>query len=393
MSRTQDPAGAEHDDDRPFPLSGVRVVDFSHVLSGPFCTMLMGDLGAEVIKIERPGVGDENRRMRRYAGRTESDEDYFYPMNRNKKSIEANLKDPADRERILKLIETADVVVENFTPGAMGRLGLDYESLRAINERIIYCSVSGYGQTGPYRDRKAYDSIVQAMAGVMAITGEADGPPLRSGLMFGDLSGALYAFGAILVSLYARERTGKGNYIDLAMADALLSLYSTNAAEYLAIGKAPGRNGSENPGRSPTGSYLCGDGRYIQIMGGSNTLWPRFCAAMELPDLLADPRFETNESRIAHRRALRAMLEPAFRTRPAAEWVERLSEFGLPVAPINTLDDALRDEQYLHRKMDLRLQHPRSGEVRTINNPFRFSSYRSWRSSAPPVLGQHNKDY
>jgi len=393
MSRTAEPGTEEPQDDRPFPLSGVRVVDFSHVLSGPFCTMLMGDLGAEVIKIERPGVGDENRRMRRYAGRSAEDEDYFYPMNRNKQSLELNLKDPADRDRVLKLIATSDVVVENYTPGAMGRLGLDYESLCAVNPRIIYCSVSGYGQTGPYRDRKAYDSIVQAMAGVMSITGEANGPPLRSGLMFGDLSGALYAFGSILVSLYARERTGKGNYIDLSMADALLSLFSTNAAEYLAIGKPPARNGSENPGRSPTGSYLCGDDRYIQIMGGSNTLWPRFCEALEVPDIAGDPRFDSNENRIRNRRDLRDLLEPVFRTRPAADWVERLSRFGLPVAPINTLADAMEDAQFLHREMDLRLEHPRSGKVRTINNPFRFSSYRSWRTGAPPLLGQHNNEY
>ena len=379
--------------DKPFPLDGVRVVDFSHVLSGPFCTMLLADLGAEVIKIERPGAGDENRRMRTYKGRGESDEDYFYPMNRNKKSVTLNLKDPRDRGRVLVLIEGADVVVENFTPGTMAKLGLGYESLSAINPGLIYCSISGYGQTGPYRDRKAYDFIVQAVTGVMSITGERDGPPLRAGLMFGDLSGALYALSSILVSLYAREKTGRGNYIDLAMADALLSLFSTNAAEYLAVGRAPQRWGSENPGRSPTGSYLCADGKYIQVMGGSDRIWSGFCRATGLEDLIEDEHFATNELRIANRDALRAVLEPVFLTRSAEEWVERLSGHGCPVAPINRLDEVMEDAHFRHRQMELPLEHPASGSIRTINNPFRFSAWSSWRDAPPPLLGQHNDDY
>lgn len=377
----------------PHPLTGVRVVDFSHVLSGPYCTMLLADLGAEVIKIERPGTGDENRRMRSYEGRSAGDEDYFYPMNRNKKSVELNLKDEADHARALKLIEGADVVVENFTPGTMAKLSLDYATLSAANPGLIYCSISGYGQTGPYRDRKAYDSIVQAVCGVMSITGEKNGPPVRSGLMFGDLSGALYAFSSIMVSLFARERTGKGTYIDLAMADALLSLFSTNAAEYLAVGKPPHRAGSENPGRSPTGSYLCADDRYVQVMGGSDRLWGHFCNATGLDDLRDDPRFSSNEARIKNRDALRARLEPVFRERAAHEWVNRLSEHGCPAARINTLDEALADAQFQHRQMRLPLEHPASGQIHTINNPFRFSAWSTWRDAPPPLLGQHNEDY
>lgn len=378
---------------QPFPLEGVRILDFSHVLSGPYCTMLMADMGAEVVKIERPGTGDENRRMRSYEGRGEGDEDYFYPMNRNKKSVELNLKNAEDRERAMRLVENSDVVVENFTPGAMKKLGLDYENISKLNERIIYCSISGYGQTGPYRDRKAYDSIVQAVSGVMSITGERDGPPLRSGLMFGDLTAALYALSSILVSLYARERTGRGNYIDLSMTDALLSLYSTNAAEYLAVRKVPQRWGSENPGRSPTGSYRCADDRYIQVMGGSNTLWPNFCTAVELPELAEDARFATNEVRIANRDELRELLTPVFLRRSAEDWVEKLTEHGLPVAPINTLDEVMHDPHFRHRQMELRLDHPRSGEIRTINNPFRFSNYATCRDGAPPLLGEHNDEY
>lgn len=378
---------------RPFPLTGVRILDFSHVLSGPYCTMLLGDLGAEVIKVERPDVGDENRRMRQFQGRSEKDQDYFYPMNRNKMSIVLNLKDPKDLARAVELSKSADVVVENFTPGAMKKLGLDYQTLSAEHPGLVYCSISGYGQTGPYRNRKAYDSIIQAVAGVMSITGEPDGPPLRSGLMFADLSGAMYAFSSILVSLYAREKTGKGNYIDLSMADALLSLYSTNAAEYLAIGKVPSRAGSENPGRSPTGSYQCRDDRFVQIMGGSNALWPNFCTALSMPELIDDPRFSSNDLRIENRKELREILRPVFRQRLAQEWVDRLSEAGLPIAPINSLADAMDDPHFQFRQMELPLEHPHSGRIRTINNPFRFSSYETWRSSPPPLLGEHDDDY
>jgi len=379
-------------DDAPdiYPLAGVKVVDFTHVLSGPYCTMLMADLGAEVVKIERPGRGDENRRMRTYEGRSPEDEDYFYPMNRNKRSLEVDLKDPAEREMLEGLLREADVVVENFTPGTMAKLGLDYASVRALNSAIIYCSISGYGQSGPYRDRKAYDSIIQAVSGVMSITGEADGPPVRSGLMFADLSGAMFAFSGILASLYGRKETGRGNYIDLSMSDALLSLYSTNAAEYLAVGKVPQRAGSENPGRSPTGSYVCADGKHIQIMGGSDTLWPRFCKVLAIEHLIDDPRFDSNETRIRNRVALREILTPILDSQPSEHWVETLNGIGVPAAPINSLADVLHDEHFRHRQMELTLEHPKSGHIRTINNPFRFSSYRTWRTDPPPLLGEHN---
>ncbi|WP_163851899.1 CaiB/BaiF CoA transferase family protein [Pseudooceanicola aestuarii] len=388
MQQNQNDGTAPQD----YPLDGIRVVDFTHVLSGPYCTMLLADLGADVVKIERPDRGDENRRMRSYPGRTPEDEDYFYPMNRNKRSIEVNLKDPDQRPRLEALIREADVVVENFTPGTMKKLGLDYDSLRKINPGLIYCSISGYGQTGPYRDRRAYDSIIQAVAGVMSITGEPDGPPARAGLMFADLSGAMYAFSSILTSLYAREKTGKGNFIDLSMSDALLSLYSTNAAEYMAVGRVPGRAGSENPGRSPTGSYVCADGKYIQIMGGSDTLWPRFCEVIGVDGLAEDPRFVSNETRIKNRIALREILTPVLDSQASDHWVEAFNRIGVPAAPINTLADVLDDDHFRAREMELQLTHPKSGTIRTINNPFRFSAYRTWKTNPPPLLGQHNDD-
>lgn len=375
------------------PLDGILVADFTHVLSGPYCTMLMADLGAEVVKIERPGRGDENRRMRNYPGRSEADEDYFYPMNRNKKSVEVDLKDSEARRKLDNLLLRADVVVENFTPGAMKKLGLDYENLRKLNPEVIYCSISGFGQTGPYSNRKAYDSIVQAISGVMSITGAPDGPPQRSGLMFADLSGAMYAFSSIMTSLFARERTGKGTYIDLSMSDALLSLYSTNAAEFMAVGKPPLRAGSENPGRSPTGSYLCSDDKYIQIMGGSDTLWRPFCAALGLDDLYDDPLFVSNETRIANRDRLLDLLTPVFATKSSQEWVNTLNTLGVPAAPINSLKEIFEDPHFLERGMLQVLEHPKSGPIKTISNPFRFSTWDTSRNIPPPVLGQHNSEY
>ncbi|QQK77796.1 CoA transferase [Salicibibacter cibarius] len=375
-----------------YPLENIKIVDFSRVLSGPFCTMLLGDLGAEVIKIEKPDIGDENRNVRTYAGRTKEDEDYFYPMNRNKKSVEINLKNSSEKEKVYNLIKEADVIVENFTPGTMEKLQLDYSSVKEINEKIIYCSISGFGQQGLYKDRKAYDSIVQAITGVMAITGNPGESPLRSGLMFGDLTGSLYALSSILVSLYARERSGLGNHIDLSLADSLLSLYSTNAAEYLAVGNLPERGGSENPGRSPTGNYLCSDGKFIQIMGGSDILWPKFCEVVGILEFEYDDRFKTNEARILNRDELRKILTPIFLKHTSSYWVKKFNEHGVPSAPINTLADVLEDKHFIERNMELKLEHQKSGTIRAINNPFRFSSYNSYKLSPPPLLGQDNEE-
>jgi crotonobetainyl-CoA:carnitine CoA-transferase CaiB-like acyl-CoA transferase len=375
-----------------YPLQNIKVLDFTRVLSGPFCTMLLADLGAEVIKIEKPKVGDENRKVRTYKGRTENDEDYFYPMNRNKKSIEIDLKSPEDREILLPLILSADVIVENFKPGTMKKLGLDYQSVQKLNEDIIYCSISGFGQEGLYRDRKAYDSIIQAITGVMSITGVPGEKPLRSGLMFGDLSGALYAFSAIAISLYAREKYKKGNYIDLALADSLLSLFSTNAAEFLANGKSPQPAGAENPNRSPTGYYTCKDGQYVQIMAGSAALWPKFCEIMGIKELEKDERFITNEARIVNKQALQTILTPIFLSHHSDYWVQTLNKNGVPCAPINTLADVFADEHFQDREMELVLDHPISGKICTINNPFRFSSYKTWKKNPPPLLGQNNHE-
>lgn len=375
-----------------FPLEGIKVVDFSRVLSGPFCTMLLADLGAEVIKVEMPKVGDENRKVRTYEGRTEKDEDYFYPMNRNKKSIEVDLKTDKGKELVKELISKGDVVVENFKPGTMKRLNLDYDSIYNVNKKIIYCSISGFGQTGPYADRKAYDSIIQAFTGVMSVTGEMGGKPLRSGLMFGDLSASLYALSSIMVSLYAREKTGLGNNIDLSLADSLLSLFSTNAAEFLANGNTPKPSGAENPGRFPTGSYKCKDQKYIQIMAGSDVIWPLFCKVLNKEGLSDNPLYSTNELRVQNKEKLRKEIIPILEGKSSLYWEEEFNKNGVPCSPINTLKEAFRNEHFEARQMKLPVEHPISGTVYTINNPFRFSSYSTWKSNPPPILGQNNNE-
>lgn len=364
------------------PLDGVRVVDFSRVVSGPFCTMLLGDLGAEVVKIESPD-GDETRRIRKFDGRRPQDEDFFYAVNRNKKSVVLDLKQQTDRTHAEEMISTADILVENFAPGTMARLGLDYGSVTRIRPDIIYCAISGFGHDSPYSSWKAYDTVIQAFSGVMRIHAE-DEVPRPFGLLIGDMSSALYAFGAIVVALYARTITGEGTFIDLSMADALLSLWGTVAAEFLANGQLPrGR-----PTRSPAGTYLCSDGIYIAVMASSEKMWPAFCIVMGLEELLGDPRLASNTERVAHSTELDQIIDNKFAQRPRAEWLALLRAAGIACAPVNTLRDALTDPHFEHRSMELQIDHPVSGTIRTINNPLRMTGYRTWRTIPPPLLGQ-----
>lgn len=369
-----------------YPLEGLLVADFSQVVSGPFCSMLLGDLGATVIKIERP-EGEENRRVRRFAGRAEQDEDFFYAVNRSKRSVVADLRQADDRARVYALCCQADVVLENFAPGVMERWGLGYQHIVAQNPTIVYCSISGFGAASPYRERRAYDSTIQAFTGVMEVTGEPKGPPQRAGLLVADVTAALYAFGAILVALYARARTGRGTWIDLAMADALLSSWATVAAEFLATARLPRRTGMRSRLRSPAGTFRCADGRYVEIMAGSPRLWPLFCQAVGAPEWTEDARFATMESRLNHQPELDEMLERIFAQRSAAEWEAVLTQQGVPASRVNTLAEALASDHAKAREMLLALEHPTSGRIQTINHPFRFSNWESRPRRAPPQLG------
>jgi formyl-CoA transferase/CoA:oxalate CoA-transferase len=365
----------------------VRVLDFTRVLSGPFATMVLADLGADVVKIERPGSGDETRGVVRYEGRTEQDEDYFYVANRNKRSLTLDLKNPAGNAAARRLAAGADVLVENFSGGVMERLGLDDATLRPLNPGLIYCSISGFGQVGPYRDHKSYDGIIQAMAGVMSVTGERDGPPLRTGIMIGDLSGALYGVIGILAALRERERSGLGQVVDVSLFASLISLLTVNAAEYLANGRVPSATGSDNPNRSPARAFRAGDGRHLQLMAATPNLWAAFCRAAELTHLMEDERFRTHQDRLAHREELSALIEKRLRERTRDDWVKLLNDAGVPCGPVNSLDEVFADPQVVATSLLTTVEHPRSGPIRQVAPPLRLSRTGAAIRSAPPLLG------
>lgn len=371
-------------------LEGVGVLDFTRVLSGPYCTMMLGDMGADVIKIEEPTKGDEQRTLVVY--RRPEDEDFFYPMNRNKRSVAVDLKAEEGKQIIYDLVRHVDVVVENFSPGVTERLGIDYPRLSELNPGIVYCSISGFGQTGPYRDRKAYDGIVQAMAGAMSVTGFEDGPPTRFALMVGDISSAFVAAFAILSAYVHRLRTGDGQYIDVSMLDSLISMWSTSAAQFLATGKVPVRHGNEMPQRCPCNCYATGDGRHLEIIANTPVLYPRLCEALGMPDLARDPRFDTMAKRIANRKELNAIIQDKLVEKPVDEWVEILAAAGVPSGKVNNLDEVFSDPHVLAREMLQFVEHPVSGPIRQIGLPYKLSGTPGAIRRHPPLLGQHTEE-
>jgi crotonobetainyl-CoA:carnitine CoA-transferase CaiB-like acyl-CoA transferase len=370
-------------------LTGIRVLDLTRVLSGPHATMILGDLGADVVKIERPHDGDETRGVVQYEGRSVDDEDYFYASNRGKCSVTLDLKHPEGQRVAFELASQADVIVENFTPGVVDRLGLGYERVSGSNPDIVYCSISGFGQSGPYRTWKGYDSIIQAMSGSMSITGEPDGPPLRAGLMIGDLSGALYAAIGILGALVHRGNGGGGQYIDISMHSSLVSLLSVSAAEYLANGRVPSASGAENPNRAPSKTQQAGDGRYLHIMAATPNLWRAFCTAVELEELLDDPRFKEHADRLKNREELNEIIANRLKERSADEWLEILREAGVPCGPVLNVGEVLSDEHLAEVGMLQTMEHRRSGTLRTIGSPLAMSRTPARIRRPPPLLGEH----
>ena len=385
-------AGTDAAEARFAPLEGVRVLDLTRVLAGPYATMLLGDLGADVVKVERPMVGDETRSVVTYPGRASHDEDYFYVANRNKRSIALDLKDEAGLATARELATVADVVVENFRPGVVQRLGLDVGSVRETNPKVIYCSVSGFGQTGPRRVRPSYDGIIQAMSGLMSLTGDPDGPPTRAGIMIADLSGGLLAVVAIMAALEERRRTGRGSHIDVALLESLVGMLGVHAAEYLATGRVPGRTGSSNPNRAPAGAFRTADGRYVQLMASTDHLWEALCAALEAGWLTADPRFATQQDRLTNRGALDAALQEIFLSMDADEVTGRLDRAGVPCAPVLDVGQALTQEQVVVRGLVREVDHPMSGGIRQIGFPALFDGKRPEVDRPPPVLDQDRAD-
>ncbi|MCW2599728.1 MAG: Formyl-CoA transferase [Frankiales bacterium] len=363
------------------PLEGLLVVDFSRVLAGPFATMMLADLGARVIKVEKPDTGDDSRA---YGPFLHDQSLYFARVNRGKESIALDLRDPTDQAVALSLVSRADVLVENFRPGVMDRLGLGPAVLLERHPRLVYCSISGFGHSGPWSQRPAYDAVVQGMSGLMAITGAADGPPVKPGSPIADLSAGLYAFGGITSALVGRNATGRGTHLDVAMYDATISLLEGAALSWLATGVEPGRIGNAHYSIAPFDTFACAD-RDITICAANDLLFGALCSTLGLPALLTDNRFATNALRHAERAAMKAQLESVLRTRPAAHWLTVLEAAGVPCGPISNVAEAVGSEQSRVRQMVVD-----AGGVPVPGNPVKLSSWPDpgFRGAAP-ALDEH----
>jgi CoA:oxalate CoA-transferase len=372
------------------PLDGIRVLDLTQVLFGPFATMLLSDLGAEVIKIERPEVGDIARGNGPVVRGVST---YFLSLNRGKKSITLNLATEPGAEVFLKLTKTADVLVENFTPGTMEKLGLSYERVREYNPRIIYVAGSGFGQYGPYARKPAFDVIVQAMGGIMSITGEEGGPPVRPGVSYGDIAAALFLSTATLAALQERHTSGEGQFVDISMLDCQLTVQENALVRYLNTGEIPHALGTRHPVITPFQTFKTRDGYIaVALRGGIKDQWPLFCAAIDRVDLIDDPRFEDGWSRTQNYETLEPILTDAMKTKTTREWVEELEQAGIPCGPVNTIEQAANDPQIAARDMIIDVQHPEAGKFRVVNTPFKFSRTHCIAERASPDLGEHTQD-
>lgn len=370
-------------------LSGIRVVDLTRVMTGPYCTMLLGDMGADVVKIEQPGKGDDTRAW----GPPFIDDisAYYLSVNRNKRSLTLNLKSDAGREILWKLIDAADVVVENFSPGTVGRLGFGYEAVKERRPNIVYCSISGFGQQGPSRDRTAYDLIVQGMSGLMSVTGEPDGGPTRFGVPIADIAAGMFGAYAIVNALFRRERSGEGQYIDTSMLGGQVALLTYQAGIFFATHQAPQRTGNAHPIVAPYQTFRSKDG-YVNVASGNDGIFARLCQAMELERLLTDPRFKDNAGRITNLPALVEEIESAFSAYTTAEIVIRLDAVSVPCGPIYTVDQVFADPQAQHYQLGRRVPHPTLGEVDQVGFPYLMNATPCEIRLAPPLLGQHNDE-
>lgn len=382
-------------------LSGVRVLDLSRVLAAPLAAQMLGDLGAEVIKVERPGAGDEARDygppfLKDRNGAQTRDAAFYLSANRNKKSVTVNLASPEGQTVIRDLAARSDVVLENFKTGTLGKYGLDYDSLRRINPRLIYCSVTGFGQTGPLSHKPGYDGVFQAMSGLMSATGHPDGSPgggpLKIGISMVDILTSHYAASAILAALYHRDmHNGAGQHIDMALLDCGLASLSHYAMNYLVSGVLPPRRGNGGFGGVPSQSFRCKD-RDIFLVAGNDAQFTRFCGVLERPDIATDPRFSTTSARIENRDALLAMLDEELSQRTASDWLERLDRAEVPASLVNNLVDALEHPQVRHRKMLQMVEHPEAGQIELLRNPINLSETPIGDGTAPPLVGQHTDE-
>jgi len=372
-----------------YPLEDLQVLDLSHALAGPYCTLLLAQYGARVYKLEPPEGGDIGRSWGPPFQGGESS--FFLALHPNKLGVSINLKDPRGRDLCLRLMEKVDVVIENFRPGSMERLGLGYEAASRRNPRLVYCSVSGYGQNGPSRDLPAMDLILQASSGLISVTGAPGGPVARCGHSVADITAGMLAAFALLVALRAREQTGRGQFIDISMLDAMISAMSSNFANYLGTGEPPGPMGTAFKQIVPYRTFPTAD-REIAVAVASDKLWAAFCPAIGKPELAVDPRYATNPLRVANRGELEPMLIEWFRARPSREWQERLDRAGVPCAPVRTLDEVCADPQTAMREMIATLPHPTVGDAPVTGVPAKFSDTPGQTRFAAPLLGQHTRE-
>ena len=390
----------------PGPLDGLTVLDLTRILSGPFCTMMLADFGADVIKVEQPVTGDPARGNgpfltkdadgKQIAAQAQGDDaysSYFMSINRGKRSIAIDLSKPKGRELLLSLAEKADVLVENFRPGTMQKLGLAYEAFQERNPRLVMASISGFGQTGPYSQRPALDVIVQGMGGMLSITGEPGGGPVRPGASIGDITAALFTTVAIQSALLERERSGLGQYIDISMLDCQVSIMENAFMRYFTLGEVPQRIGTRHPSSTPFQAFETSDGHVVvAIMGGSTDQWPLFCAALDLPDLIDDERYVTGWGRTQNYDELIPLIEAAMLKKTNAEWVELLSDMGIPVGPVQDIGEVAQDPQVNQRDMFVELDHPSLGPVRFTGNPMKLSRTPGSPTRIPPDLGEHSAE-
>lgn len=368
------------------PLQGIKIVDLSRILSGPYCTMTLADLGAEVIKIESP-EGDDTRQWGPPFIQNEST--YFLSVNRNKKSVVLNLKKDKYREIFLKLVESADVVVENFRPGTIDRLGIGYETLKKHNPKIILASISGYGQTGAYAQKPGYDILAQGMGGLMSVTGEQGRPPTKAGFSLADVGTGMWAGFGILAALLEREKSGEGQWVDVSLLDTMVSWQTYLAGNYFASGKDPEPMGSEHPNIVPYQVFEASDGHFILAVANEG-LWKKFVAVMGTKEL-EDPKYKTNPDRVKNREELISILKDLFKQRPGAKWIEMFESQSIPCGPVNKFSNILNDPHLLNREMVIEKEHPVLGNFKMLGTPVKFSRTPGQISSLPPKLGEHTE--